>query len=307
MAFPLKPPSAWFETPEPDQPTPLTFEKSGKVYGHIALWGSCHRGFLNGALAECVQAPRSGTNYSEFHLAPLETQEGTDVRVGKITYATGHAPLTANLQSAARHYDNTGSVGAFVRARDGNLGIWVAGSVRSDLSPEGFRDLRANPPSGDWRTPQSRRGLEMVATLAVPVPGLPVMPQLALAASANGENEVVSLILPPWEVGEEMEFLNDAGYHRSKEALLAAIGYGNGRKTKAYRRKIASLTSAVLTSKARKGFSESTFAIPERRAYPVPDRAHAANALSRSSGTPDEARVKRFVCKKFPDMPSCKA
>lgn len=241
MAFPLKPPAAWFETSEPETPTPLTFEKSGKVYGHIALWGSCHRGFLNGALAECVQAPRSETSYSHFHLGVLETQEGSDVRVGKITYATGHAPLTANLAATARHYDDTGSVGAFVRARDGALGIWVSGAVRSDLSDEGFRDLRANPPSGDWRTPQSRRGLELVATLAVPVPGLPVMPQLAMAASASGENEVVSLILPPWEIMEEREGF-DGEYLAQKEQLLSSVGYGNGRDTKAYRRRIAALT-----------------------------------------------------------------
>lgn len=241
VAFPLKPPAAWFDAPEAERPTPLTFEKSGRVYGHIALWGSCHRGFLNGALAECVQAPRSTTNYSHFHLGRLETQEGKDVAVGKITYATGHAPLTANLQAAARHYDDTGSVGAFVRARDGALGIWVSGAVRSDLTAEGFRDLRANPPSGDWRTPQTRRGLEMVATLAVPVPGLPVMPQLALAASASGENEVVSLILPPWETLEEREGF-DAEYEREKDALLSSIGYGSGRKSRAYRRRIAALT-----------------------------------------------------------------
>lgn len=241
MAFPLKPPADWFQIPEAERPTPLTFERSGKVYGHIALWGSCHRGFLNGALAECVQAPRSNTSYSHFHLGALETQEGTDVRVGKVTYDTGHAPLTANLQAAARHYDDTGSVGAFVRARDSALGIWVSGAVRSDLSPEGFRDLRANPPSGDWRTPQSRSGLEMVATLAVPVPGLPVMPQLALAASVSGENEVVSLILPPWEIVEEREGF-DAEYLREKDAILTAAGYGSGRKSRAYRRRISALT-----------------------------------------------------------------
>lgn len=238
MAFPLKPPAEWFDLPEADVPTPLTFEKSGKAYGHIALWGSCHRGFLNGALSECVSAPRSQSSYSEFHLAPIETAEGTDVRVGKVTYATGHAPLTANLQAAARHYDDTGSVGAFVRARDGDLGIWVSGAVRSDLSPEGFRDLRANPPSGDWRTPQSRRGLELVATLAVPVPGLPVIPQLALAASASGEAEVVALILPPWEL-EEDALVASAEYQAEKAKVLAGL---SERRSRDYLRRVHALT-----------------------------------------------------------------
>ena len=146
MPFPLKPPSDWFDLPESSAPTPLTFEKTGKVYGHLALWGSCHTGFLNGAINECVKPPPSRTEYQHFHLGVLETQEGNDVRVGKLTYDTHHAPLSASAKAAAAHYDHTGAVGAFVHARNGELGIWVSGAVRSDISPEGFRDLRANPP-----------------------------------------------------------------------------------------------------------------------------------------------------------------
>lgn len=218
MAFPLKPPAEWFDLPEANVPTPLTYQKDGKVYGHIALWGSCHTGFLNGALAECVEAPPSKTNYQNFHLGVLETAEGRDVRIGKITYETGHAPLSAAGNIAANHYDHTGSVGAFVRARDGALGIWVSGSVRSDISAEGFRDLRANPPSGDWRS--FNRHLELVATLAVPVPGFPVpRAQFALAASANGAPEVVSLILPPWQLEEEFALVASADYQERKKAL----------------------------------------------------------------------------------------
>ena len=94
------------------------------------------------------------------------------IPIGRLTYDTDHAPLTAGLRAAARHYDNTGSVGGFVTARDGQHGIWLAGAVKSDLSREGVRDMRANPPSGDWR--MMNRNLELIASLAVPVPGLPV-------------------------------------------------------------------------------------------------------------------------------------
>lgn len=216
--FPLKPPSGWFDLPEADEPTPLTFQKDGKVYGHIALWGSCHTGFLNGAVAECVQPPPSKTDYQHFHLGVIETQEGSDVRVGKITYATGHAPLSASAKVAADHYDHTGSVGAFVRARNGNVGIWVSGSVRSDLSAEGFRDLRANPPSGDWRT--LNRNLELVAALSVPVPGFPIpRAEVALAASADGAPVVESLILPAWVLEEEFALVASADYQERKKAL----------------------------------------------------------------------------------------
>ncbi len=218
MAFPLQPPREWFDTPEASEPTPLTYEKSGRVYGHLALWGSCHTGFLNGALRECVQPPKSPSGYQHFHLGVLET-DGGDVRIGKITYNTNHAPLSATLAAATSHYDHSGAVGAFVRARDGNLGIWASGAVKSDLTPEGFRDLRANGPSGDWRG--SGRGLEMIAALAVPVQGFPIpSAQIALSASA----EPAALILPAWmPEEEELALVASADYQERKKALTAAL------------------------------------------------------------------------------------
>lgn len=237
MAFPLKPPRNWFELAEAERPTPLTFEKNGRVYGHIALWGSCHTGFLNGAMSECVQPPPSRTDYQHFHLGVIETQEGQDVRVGKITYNTNHAPLSASGKAAADHYDHTGSVGAYVRARNGNLGIWVSGAVRSDLTPEGFRDLRANPPSGDWRN--FNRSLELVAALAVPVPGFPIpRAELALAASATGEPEVDALILPAWQPEEEFALAASADYQREKAKILRELAPLD----RAYRRRVHALT-----------------------------------------------------------------
>jgi hypothetical protein len=217
VEFPLRPSRDWFDIPEPNEPTPLTYEKTGRVYGHLALWGSCHTGFLNGAMAECVQPPPSKTDYQQFHLGVLETDAG-DVRVGKITYATGHAPLSASARVAADHYDHTGSVGAFVRAHNGSLGIWVSGAIRSDISEEGFRDLRANPPSGDWRS--MNRHLELVAALSVPVPGFPIpRAEVALAASADGAPEVESLILPAWTVEEDFALVASVDYQERKRAL----------------------------------------------------------------------------------------
>jgi len=277
---PIAPPKEWFEMPEAT-PTPLTYSQEGQVFGHLALWDTCHTGFLNGSYSECVRAPRSISDYRQFHLGLMETAEGEMLPVGKITFDTSHAPLTADLRAAARHYDDTGSVGAFVRARDGQHGVWLAGAVRSDLSPEGLRDLRANPPSGDWRV--LNHNLELVASLAVPVPGFPITrSQLALAASADGGLEVTALILAGIELPEEMD-----------------------RST--YLRKRKTLTAAVLTSKKRKALSKGAFAIPEERAYPIHDRAHAANALSRSAGKPEEARVKRAVCRRYPNMPACRS
>jgi hypothetical protein len=40
---------------------------------------------------------------------------------------------------------------------------------------------------------------------------------------------------------------------------------------------------ADLTTKGRKRLKSSTFGLPKERAYPMPDRRHAANAKARAS------------------------
>lgn len=62
---------------------------------------------------------------------------------------------------------------------------------------------------------------------------------------------------------------------------------------------------AKLTSKARNALSSKSFALPGKRAYPIPDRSHAANALSRVSqfGSPaQKATVRAAVKAKYPSM-----
>jgi hypothetical protein len=223
---PLKPPREWLEFPEANEPTPLTITADGQIFGHLALWETCHRGFLNGTYSECIKAPRSQTNYEQFYAGgQMQADDGEMLPVGRLTYDTSHAPLTADLRAAARHYDSTGAVGGFARARDGEFGIWLSGVARSDLSPEGLRDLRANPPSGDWRLLRTNQ-LELVASLAVPVPGFPVArSQLALAASADGGLEVTALILtgPTAEDVIEDTGRSSRGYLRRRNSLAASL------------------------------------------------------------------------------------
>jgi len=40
---------------------------------------------------------------------------------------------------------------------------------------------------------------------------------------------------------------------------------------------------AKLTTKARKGLPSSDFGMPDSRKYPMPDKAHAANAKARAT------------------------
>ena len=59
---------------------------------------------------------------------------------------------------------------------------------------------------------------------------------------------------------------------------------------------------AKLTTEERNDLPTSTFALPGERKDPIPDRSHAANALSRVSanGTPEEkAKVRAAVKRRF--------
>jgi hypothetical protein len=66
---------------------------------------------------------------------------------------------------------------------------------------------------------------------------------------------------------------------------------------------------ARLTSRKRKSLKKGSFALPGKRAYPIHDRKHAANALSRVSqhGTAAQKKtVRAKVCRRYPSLPSCK-
>ena len=63
---------------------------------------------------------------------------------------------------------------------------------------------------------------------------------------------------------------------------------------------------AKLDDADRKAIPTNDFAVPSKApgpgSYPIEDRAHAVNALARSSGKPVEATVRRAVEKKYPGV-----
>lgn len=184
-AIPVEPPVAWFDDPQLAGPTALTFTDEGRVYGHIATWGTCHTGYPGA----CVTPPRSAANYSWFRTGILTTSEGIEMPVGHITIGTGHAPHRMGAAPALAHYDNTGTVAADVAAGEDEHGIWVAGALRPNLSPEQIRELRSAPMSGDWRAVGGN--LELMAVLGVNLPGFPVPRPQALVASGTTQTLIV--------------------------------------------------------------------------------------------------------------------
>ena len=178
-AIPTAPPEAWFKDPGLTGPTALVVEDDGRVYGHIAAWGTCHIG----QIGKCVEPPTSPSNYAYFRTGALRTAEGTSVAVGHLTMGTGHAGPRDSANAAAEHYDNTGTAFADVAAGEDAYGIWVAGSLRPGITAEQVRVARSAPISGDWRT--IRGSLELVGALAVNVPGFPVPRPQGLLASGE--------------------------------------------------------------------------------------------------------------------------
>ena len=179
-------PAEFFEDPHLTGPTPVDVDlETRRVWGHLAVWGTCH---LNPALTQngvCSTAPHSVTDYAFFRLGAAHTAKGK-IPVGHITMDTGHAGDRWTAQRSLQHYDNTGTIVADVVAGEDDHGIWISGAMRPDLTEEQMRAFAAVPISGDWRLIGGN--LELIAALAVPAPGFPV-PRVSLAASA-GEGQI---------------------------------------------------------------------------------------------------------------------
>jgi hypothetical protein len=164
--FPVAPPDEWYDNPKFTGPTPMEVGDDGRVAGHIATFDVTHIG-----MAGAVHAPRNSSGYRFFLTGALKTASGKQVNVGQLTLAGGHAPLHASAPDAVKHYDDTNSAVADVTVGEDEYGIWAAGSLRPNVTPEQVRVFRASPLSGDWRPINGN--LELVAACAVNVPGFP--------------------------------------------------------------------------------------------------------------------------------------
>jgi hypothetical protein len=195
---PPRPQRAWFDDPgfhvgDPrlvlqtdgrSYACPLTITLDGQVYGHVAWWECEHTGFQG----QKVKPPRSKTNYANYLTGPgVVCDDGTIVEgVGQLTAGCGHAPTSYNYLEAIGHYDgdhHSAFQWADVRCGQDDFGPWVAGALRADLTEAQVREVRALSLSGDWR--KIGGNLELVAVLAVPVPGFPI--RRALVASGSAE------------------------------------------------------------------------------------------------------------------------
>lgn len=188
------PPREWFQSPGLSEPTPITVTEDGKVYGHLATWDSCHIAHAD----FCTSPPRSNSDYSYFHTGAILTNDGKELATGRLTLNTRHAKAKATPAATMAHYENTGLAVADVRAGEDSHGIWIAGAVRDSAAADDVKALRAAPLSGDWR--RIKGNLELVAALAVNVPGFPIPRPNGLVASGNMQSLVASGMVAPKKV-----------------------------------------------------------------------------------------------------------
>lgn len=211
---PAEPPAAWFEDPKLTGPTPLHIGDDGRVYGHVAVWDTCHVGIGD----SCVRPPRSQTAYAYFHTGELVTDAGR-ISVGRLTYGGGHAQPNLGYRAAAEHYDQTSNTGAYVRAGEDQFGIWVAGALAPEAGDDAVRQMRAAPLSGDWR--RIGGNLELVAALHVNTAGFPI-PRVLVAAADEPVSLVAAGALPRVIDDGEQPYTDLAGY-MDPEAIGRAI------------------------------------------------------------------------------------
>lgn len=176
-AAPVLPPSSWFRQPDLGQLTPVTVSDTGRVFGHIAGWETCHVG-----LPGCVTAPASQSGYAYFHVAEQATQDGYTLPVGTLVAGPRHADPQLAFQAAAQHYDDPSAAVARVVAGEDEYGIWVAGWILPGATEAAKQVFRTSPVSGDWR--RVGGSLELIAVCSVNAPGFPV-PRARVAFGAN--------------------------------------------------------------------------------------------------------------------------
>ncbi|MDQ0376502.1 phage minor head protein [Amycolatopsis thermophila] len=186
---PEAPPAEWFEDQHLTAATPITVTPEGQVFGHIALWNSCHRGFEG----ECVPPPPSSTiDYELAHHKDVVTADGTQIRAGQLIVGCPHAADNAPYRDAREYHEAMCTPAANVRFYEDEHGIVAAGSLVPGLTVEDVAKLRHI--SGEWRTVS----LELMAAVGVDNPGFPVAPldaeTVAVTASADLARAMVAHI-----------------------------------------------------------------------------------------------------------------
>lgn len=232
----MSPPREWFNDPELDQPTGITVTDEGRIFGHLATWGQCHTAF-----SDCVTPPQSPSGYRWFHTGAIRTADGDEVAVGRVTMDTLHAGRRLGPGDTLAHYEHTGAAVADVCAGEDQHGVWIAGAVRPGVTDEQVAKLRGSPLSGDWR--RIGDSMELVAALAVNVPGFPIPRTRALVSSGAVQAIQSAGIVAPSD-GRD---LSD-----SDRAVLRRLAQRERRAEQARQQRVKAARARVLVASAHR-------------------------------------------------------
>lgn len=232
-AVPAAPPRSWFDDPKLDGPTPLTITDEGRVYGHLAVWGTCHVGFQG----TCITPPYEASMDYFGNKGHVITDDGERLQIGLLTFHTGHADAELDHQATVSHYDHTGTQAARLLAGPDDHGIWLAGALCPGLTAEQVAEVQAAAVSGDWRRIDG--ALRLVAALCVNVPGFP-MPRVHARVASGVQTTLIAagMIRPGFDRGR---------YDKVAELLAERIG----RDRRSLAASLASRVHPTLTTAAR--------------------------------------------------------
>lgn len=215
---PERPPAAWFTKPDLDAPTPVRVTADGRVFGHVAQWGSCHIG-----MPRCVTPDqlRSAAGYRYFRTGQTLCDDGALVATGPIVVDTVHPNLRLAASDAQAFYADTGCAIADVVVFEDRHGIGIAGAIRPEATEAQVRKLRGGDVSPDWRMINGR--LEIVAMLTVNNSGYKVA---AVAASAGPVLTVIPDVRAYTRDGNVVSLVASSGLRPtlgSEEAFAAEL------------------------------------------------------------------------------------
>ncbi len=132
-----------FFVPEADKPQKIVVTAEGRIYGHLALWNTCHDG-----LPGCVFVPRPTDGYTSFNQAGPLTDKG-QVQTGPIFLLGGHRKA-ASAPTLEQAYGGIENAWGDVRVIEGQFGPWITGVVRPGISEEMAHAARCSRISGHW-------------------------------------------------------------------------------------------------------------------------------------------------------------
>jgi hypothetical protein len=145
VASGLVQPWADFHIPEADRPTKVIVDEEGRVFGHLALWDSCH----DGVEGQCLVVPRPTDNYASFNKPGVLTELGI-VETGPIFLTGGHPRKRLGDSDPVSAYGGIENAWADVRVIPGRFGPWLSGRVRPGVSDDQVYAARASRVSGHW-------------------------------------------------------------------------------------------------------------------------------------------------------------